>query len=123
MEIFWKVNYAFRDVFLETQRRIWPHDGATLHFSSSGIKFLNKDYRGRYGLMAWLAPSPDLNRLHFFLWGCMKLKLYHGGKLEAGHQLVEAIDESGCMQWQSWHPCHFQCRNCIPNAYSCILHL
>jgi hypothetical protein len=52
------------EMSLETQ-----HDGTTLHFSSAGIKFLNKDCRERYGLMAWLALSPNLNPLHFFLWG------------------------------------------------------
>jgi hypothetical protein len=42
--------------------------------------------------VAWPARSPDLNPLDFFLWGCMKSRVYHGGKPEARYQL-EAIDE------------------------------
>jgi hypothetical protein len=34
----------------------------------------------------------QLNPIHFFLLGCMKLKLYHSGKPETRQQLVEAID-------------------------------
>jgi hypothetical protein len=76
------------------------------------MEFLNKDYKRRWiargGLVAWLLQSPNLNPLDFFLWGCMKLRVYCSGKPKARHQLVEAIDEAtvhirnelGCTQWQ-----------------------
>jgi hypothetical protein len=60
------------------------------------------------GLVACSTRSPDLNPLNFFLWSCMKSRVYDGGKSEGRHQLVEAIHEAvlgiskelGCMQWQ-----------------------
>jgi hypothetical protein len=74
--------------------------------------FLNENYEGIWigkgGPLAWPTWSPDLNPLDFFLWGCMKSRVYHGGKPEARHQLVEVINEAavgirnelGHMQWQ-----------------------
>jgi hypothetical protein len=53
--------------------------------------------------MAWPARSPDLNPLHFFLRGRMKLRMYHGGKLEARPIDKTAVgnrNELGCMQGQ-----------------------
>jgi hypothetical protein len=44
--------------------------------------------------VAWPARSPDLNPSDFFLWGCMKSRVHHGGKRDARHQIVEAIDET-----------------------------
>jgi hypothetical protein len=76
------------------------------------MEFFNVDYEerwiGRGGSMVWPTQSPNLNPLDLFLWGCMKLRVYHGGKSEPRHQLVEAIDEAvvgilcelGLMQWQ-----------------------
>jgi hypothetical protein len=62
------------------------------------MEFLKEDcegiWIGRGGLVAWPPRSPKLNPLDIFLWGGMKLRMYHGGKLEAKHQLLEAIDEA-----------------------------
>jgi hypothetical protein len=92
---------------------MWPqHDTAPSHFGRAVTEFLKEHYEGRWivrgGQVAWPAQSPDLNPLDFFLWGCMKSRVYHGGKPEARHMLVEAIykatignrNELGCMQWQ-----------------------
>jgi hypothetical protein len=45
--------------------------------------------------------------IDFFLWGCMKSRVYHSGKPEARHQLVKAIDaavdirnELGHLRWK-----------------------
>jgi hypothetical protein len=66
---------------------------------------MNEDYEDQ-----WLGPlGPDLNPLDFFLWGCMKSRVYHGGKPEAWDQLTEATDEAttsitnelGSMQWHN----------------------
>jgi len=43
--------------------------------------------------VAWTARSPNLNPSDFFLWGCMKLRVYRGGKTEEGRQLAEVINE------------------------------
>jgi hypothetical protein len=40
------------------------------------------------GPVAWPARSPALNPLDFFLWDCMKSRVYHNGKPEGRHQLV-----------------------------------
>jgi hypothetical protein len=92
------------------------HDGAPPHFSRAVTEFLNDDYEGRLigrgGPVAWPARSPDLNLLYFFLWGCMKSRVYHSSKPEAKHRLVDAIDEATFgirnklrhMQWHDdWH--------------------
>jgi hypothetical protein len=58
------------------------------------MELLNEDYFGRWtgrgGQVAWPTQSPDLN----CLWDSMMLRVYHGGKPEARHQLVEATDEA-----------------------------
>lgn len=81
-------------------------------FGSEVMEFLNENYErrwnGRIGSVAWSAQSPDLNPLDFFLWGCMKSRVYEGGEPEGRHQLVEAINEVAIaignelvrMQWQ-----------------------
>jgi hypothetical protein len=88
------------------------HDGAPLHFGRAVTTFLNQGYErkwmGRGRLVAWPAQSSDLNQLDSFLWGCMKLRMYHGSEPEASHQLVKAIEEAtvgirnlvGWMRWQ-----------------------
>jgi hypothetical protein len=56
---------------------------------------LYERYEGRWsGLVAWLVQTPNLNPLDFFLWGYMKSRVYHGGKPEARHQIVEAIESA-----------------------------
>jgi hypothetical protein len=59
---------------------------------------LNQNYEGKWigrgGLVAWPAHPPNLNPLDFFLWDCMKLRVYHSGKPEARHQLVWVINEA-----------------------------
>jgi len=40
--------------------------------------------------------SPDLIPLHFCLWGYMKSKMYHTGKLETRQQLLQHINENHC---------------------------
>jgi hypothetical protein len=85
------------NVPLATEREMQlKHDGAPLHFSNAVTEFLNKDYEGRWmgrgGPVALSTWSPDLKPLDLFLWGCMKSRVYHGGKPEARHQTVQAID-------------------------------
>jgi hypothetical protein len=41
------------------------------------------------GPLAWPTKSLDLNPSDLFLRCCIKSRVYHGGKPEAGHQLVE----------------------------------
>jgi hypothetical protein len=58
--------------------------------------------------VAWVTLPNDFNPLDFYLYGYMKLRVYHGGEPEARQQLAETIDEAavgitkelGCMQWQ-----------------------
>jgi hypothetical protein len=88
------------------------YDGAPPLFGRTLTDILNEDYDGRWmgrgEPVAWHAWSPVLNALDFFLWGCMKSRVYHGGKPEARHQLVLAIhgaafgvrNELGRMQLQ-----------------------
>jgi hypothetical protein len=97
----------------ERQIRL-EYDAAPVHLGRAVTEFLNKDYEGRWmgrgGPVALPTRSLDLNPLDLFLWGCMKSRVYHGGKPEARHQTVQAIDEAavgvqnemGCTQWQ--HP-------------------
>ena len=84
---------------------MWLHDGVPPHFGREVTEFLN-GYEGRRigrnGIVACHTRSPDLNPLNFFLWSCMKSRVYDGGKSECRHQLFEAIhNELGCMQWQN----------------------
>jgi hypothetical protein len=61
------------------------------------MKFFNEyegRCKGRGAPVAWPTWSPSLNPLDFFLWGCMKTRVYDGGKPEARHQLIKAIDEA-----------------------------
>jgi hypothetical protein len=61
-------------------------------------QFFNEIYEGRYirrrPPVAWPSWSPDINPLYFFLWGFLKLRVYHGDKQQVRHQLLEAIDEA-----------------------------
>jgi hypothetical protein len=87
------------------------HDGAPPYFGRQVTEFFNKNYEGRWigrgGPVAWPAVT-RLNPLDFFLWVRMKSRVYHGGKPEERHQLVEAINDAaigirnelGCKQWQ-----------------------
>jgi hypothetical protein len=92
---------------------VWPqHNGALPHCGRAEKDFLDEDCEGRWiegdGPVPWPALSNDLNLLYFFLWDCMKFRVYHGSKPEARHQLVETIDKAAVgirnelegMQWQ-----------------------
>jgi hypothetical protein len=75
-----------------------PNDGAPSHVSGAVTEFLNENFEGRWvgtgGPVAWPTWSPNLNTKDFFVWACMKWRVHHGGKTEARHLLVEAIDEA-----------------------------
>jgi hypothetical protein len=88
------------------------HKGVPPHFGRAVTEFSNEVYGGRWTgrgtLVAWPARSPDFNPIDFFLWSFIQSRVYHGGKPEARHQLVEPIDEVAVgirnelvhMQWQ-----------------------
>ena len=48
---------------------------------------------GRGGPVAWPARSPDLTPLDFFLWGCMKEKVYQT-EIASREELVAKINEA-----------------------------
>jgi hypothetical protein len=62
---------------LAVRARVWyMHDGAPAHFSRVVRDVLNNTYHDRWidrgGPTAWPPRSPDLNPLHFYLWGHLK---------------------------------------------------
>lgn len=71
--VLWNVlPKLLQDVHLQTIVHLWfKHEGAPPHFLFSFQKFLNmfpEQSTGQHGPTAWLAHSPDLNPLDFYLW-------------------------------------------------------
>lgn len=69
------------DVPIALRNEMWyMHDGAPAHFSVIVREHLHAVYPnrwiGRGGPQQWLARSPDLNSLDFFLWGHLKSLVY-----------------------------------------------
>jgi hypothetical protein len=68
------------------------HDGAPPHFGREVTELLNDIYHGRWlgrgGSVPWPPQSLDLSPLDFFLWSCLKPRVYHSGKPETWQQLV-----------------------------------
>ena len=65
------------NVPLQTWRQMYyQHDGAPLHFSQIVRQYLNHTFPnrwiGRGGTQNWPPQSPDLNPLHYQVWGYMK---------------------------------------------------
>jgi len=65
------------NVPLQTRRQLYyQHDGAPLHFSQVVRQYLNHKFpnwwTGRGGAQNWPPQSPDLNPLHYQVWGYMK---------------------------------------------------
>ncbi|KZC12728.1 hypothetical protein WN55_05355 [Dufourea novaeangliae] len=56
------------------------HDGAPPHYTIAVREHLNEYFGdrwiGRGGPVPWPARSPDLNPLHFFFWGHLKILVY-----------------------------------------------
>ncbi|KYM80430.1 hypothetical protein ALC53_09121 [Atta colombica] len=72
----------FEDVPLHNrQTLIYQHDGAPAHFSRRTKQILDarfpERWMGRGGPIIWLAKSPDLNMLDYFVWGHIKNLIEH----------------------------------------------
>ncbi|GBL91208.1 hypothetical protein AVEN_195104-1 [Araneus ventricosus] len=70
-----------KDLPLSDLRNVWfQHDGAPPHKVSSVQQYIRVTFQQqviRYGGCVELPPrSPDLNPLHFFLWGYIKQRVY-----------------------------------------------
>ena len=66
---------------LHDMDNVWfQQDGATAHTSRRAIGILRKMFPGHLipflGNIGWPARSLDLNSCNFFLWGCLKSKVY-----------------------------------------------
>ena len=59
---------------------IFQQDGAPPHWGSDVRRFLDATFPnrwiGRDGPKPWPPRSPDITRLDFFLWGCVKDKVF-----------------------------------------------
>jgi hypothetical protein len=75
------------------------HNGAPLHFSRKVTEFLNDSYHSRWlgigGPVPWPLRLPALSPLVFFVWGCLKSRVYHSGKPETQQQFVQVINKAG----------------------------
>lgn len=71
-----------QDLDLDTRARMWfQQDGAPPHRSGVAVNHLNNVFANRWiGLRSpireWPPRSPDLTPLDYFLWGCIKEKVY-----------------------------------------------
>lgn len=87
------------DIPLEARRGMWfQQDGAPPHFGRQVTVFLNENFPerwiGRGGPVHWPARSPDLSPLDFFLWGCLKSRVYINGKPDTREELTDRIVEA-----------------------------
>ena len=87
------------DIPLEDRRDIWfQQDGAPPHFGRQVTAFLNEKFPerwlGRGGPVHWPARSPDLSPLDFFLWGCLKSRVYCYDKPDTHEELTNWIIEA-----------------------------
>ncbi|GBM10245.1 hypothetical protein AVEN_177507-2-1, partial [Araneus ventricosus] len=69
------------DLLLSVLRNVWfQHDGASPHKVSSVQQYIRDTFQqqviGYGGCVEWPPHSPDLNPLDFFLWGCIKQRVY-----------------------------------------------
>lgn len=70
-----------------------------LHHTSTFIvrELLNIQFGGKWvergGLLSWPDRSPDLNPIHFYLWGNMK-SLIHSSPVESIETLPQLINEA-----------------------------
>jgi hypothetical protein len=72
--------------------------GVPPHFDREVKKFFNDNYHGRQlgrgKPVPWPPRLPILSPLDFFLWGCLKFRVYHNDKTETWLQLVQATNEA-----------------------------
>lgn len=69
------------DVNIDVRHESWIQlDGAPAHFGIVVREWLNQNYPehwiGRLGPVAWPPRSPDITPLDFYVWGCLKDKVY-----------------------------------------------
>ncbi|GBN42850.1 hypothetical protein AVEN_191909-1 [Araneus ventricosus] len=69
------------DLPLSDLRNVWfQHDGTPSHKVSSVQRYIRDTFQqqviGYGGCIEWPPRSPDLNPLDFFLWGCIKQRVY-----------------------------------------------
>ncbi|KZC04025.1 hypothetical protein WN55_01286 [Dufourea novaeangliae] len=93
------MHLCFENELPETRNRIWiQHDAAPSCTSADAIAWLNENcpdrWIGKGGPVEWPPRSPDLSPLDFFLWGCMKSRVYLNGKPATLQQLVMNINEA-----------------------------
>ena len=75
------VMLTFDDMPLQSRWHLWYQlGGAPAHFTLLVCEWLDHHFParwiGRGGPVVWPARSPDLTPLNYFLWGCMKEKVY-----------------------------------------------
>ncbi|CAG9786978.1 unnamed protein product [Diatraea saccharalis] len=82
----WFINESLDEILegisLAELRRAWfQHDGATPHVvrlvRERLTELFGDRWIGRLGPQAWPPRSPDLTPLDFFLWGCVKEKVFN----------------------------------------------
>jgi hypothetical protein len=77
------VQVIFRQFFpeLTEEERLYSwflKDSATAHTACMSLQALSDVFRNRIiNSGIWAAHSPDLNPCDFFLWGCLKDKVYN----------------------------------------------
>jgi hypothetical protein len=73
------------------------HDKVPPHTTREVTALLNEHFADRW-LGIWtcaMAPrSPDLSPLDFFVWGCMKSRVYLNEKPDTRQQLMQRINEA-----------------------------
>ncbi|KAJ4448747.1 hypothetical protein ANN_00138 [Periplaneta americana] len=75
------IPHVLEDTPLINRQHIhFSHDGAPAHFSRTARRYLDRRFRdrwiGRGSPIAWPPRSPNVNPLHFYLWGHLKSLVY-----------------------------------------------
>lgn len=64
----------------QIDKNIWYHqDGSSSHFTDEVRAYLNEVFPNRWRCNRVASRSPDMILLVYFLWGCLKSKLYVNG--------------------------------------------
>ena len=92
------------DMPLHSRWHLWYQlDGASAHFTFPVCQWLDHHFPGKWigraGPVAWPARSSDLTPLHFFLWGCMKEKVYET-EIASREELIAKINRTAMEIWQ-----------------------
>jgi hypothetical protein len=100
------------DVLLAIHHHLWMrYDGAPPHTTREVTALVNQHFADwwlrRGGPVPWPPQSPYLSPLDFFVWGCMKSRVYLNGRPDTREQLMQRTNEAAVsirnelvsMQW------------------------